>query len=121
MKEFRPLAERGDAQAQYNLGVMYDIGQGVIQDYKAAFKWFTLSAEQDNSAAQFNLGGMYVNGQGVIQNYTRAYMWYSISASLGFEDAVKNRDIIAKEMTPLQIEKAKMLARECVAKNYKGC
>jgi TPR repeat protein len=64
---------------------------------------------------------MYNNGQGVIQNYTRAYMWYSISASLGFEDAVKNRDIIAKEMTPLQIEKAKMLARECLAKNYKGC
>jgi hypothetical protein len=48
-------------------------------------------------------------------------MWYSTSASLGFEDAVKNRDIIAEEMTPLQIEKAKILARECVAKNYKGC
>jgi TPR repeat protein len=121
VKWYRLAAEQGDVRAQYNLGLKYDNGLGVIQDYKAAVKWYGLAAEQGYAVAQSNLGWMYNNGQGVIQNYTRAYMWYSISASLGFEDAVKNRDIIAKEMTPLQIEKAKMLARECVAKNYKGC
>ena len=48
-------------------------------------------------------------------------MWYNISASNGDEVGGKNRDIIAKQMTPSQIEKAQDLARECVAKNYKGC
>jgi TPR repeat protein len=121
VKWYRLAAEQGDARAQYNLGLKYDNGLGVIQDYKAAVKWYGLAAEQGYAVAQSNLGWMYNNGQGVIQNYTRAYMWYVISASIGFEDAVKNRDIIAKEMTSLQIEQAKMLARECVAKNYKGC
>jgi len=37
---FRPLAEQGDAQAQYNLGVMYDTGEGVPQDYALAVKWY---------------------------------------------------------------------------------
>jgi TPR repeat protein len=39
LKEWKPLAEKGDAGAQYNLGIMYDNGQGVTQDYKAAVKW----------------------------------------------------------------------------------
>jgi TPR repeat protein len=121
LKEWKPLAEQGGDAAQFNLGSMYDNGQGVIQDYKAAVKWYTLAAEQGYSRAQFNLGSMYENGQGVFQNYTRAHMWYNISASLGLEDAVKNREIIAKEMTASQIEKAQTLASECVAKKYKSC
>ena len=52
-------AERGDAGAQYNLGVRYDKGQGVPQDSKEAVKWYRLSAEQGNVDAQFNLGFMY--------------------------------------------------------------
>jgi TPR repeat protein len=121
LKEWKPLAEQGNSAAQHNLGWMYDNGHGVIQNYKTAIKYYTLAAEQGNSTAQHNLGWMHDNGQGFIQNYTRAHMWYNISASLGFEGAVKNRDIIAKKMTPSQIEKAQTLASECVAKNYKGC
>ena len=48
LKEWTPLAEQGDADAQTNLGVMYDNGQGVPQDDKTAVKWFTLAAEQGN-------------------------------------------------------------------------
>ena len=62
LKEWRPLAERGDANAQSNLGVMYDKGQGVPQDDKTAVKWYTLAAEQGNALAQYNLGVMYANG-----------------------------------------------------------
>ncbi|HJL65723.1 MAG TPA: tetratricopeptide repeat protein, partial [Arenicellales bacterium] len=57
--EFRPLAEQGDADAQYNLGVMYEKGRGVPQDDKIALKWFTLAAEQGFARAQHNLGVMY--------------------------------------------------------------
>ena len=54
-----PLAEQGDAAAQYNLGLMYYTGQGVPQDYKEAVKWYRLSAEQGDATAQYNLGVMY--------------------------------------------------------------
>ena len=64
-KLFLPLAEQGDAGAQFNLGGMYDNGQGVPQDYEEAEKWWRLSAEQGHTKAQFNLGLMYHNGQGV--------------------------------------------------------
>ena len=57
-------AEQGEKEAQYNLGVMYYSGDGVLQDYAKAFELFTKSAEQGNARAQFNLGVMYENGEG---------------------------------------------------------
>ena len=53
------LAEQGNADAQYNLGVMYDNGQGVRQDYAEAARWYRKAAEQGNAKAQYNLGSMY--------------------------------------------------------------
>ena len=121
LKEWKPLAEQGDSSAQHNLGLMYGNGWGVTQDYKEAVKWYKLAAEQGYSSAQYNLGNMYFNGQGVIQDYARAHMWWNLAASQGYKDAVNNRDIIAKKMIPEDISKAQDMARECVAKNYKGC
>ena len=121
LREWKPLAEQGDASAQYNLGVMYANGKGVPQDGKTALKSFTLSAEQGNAYAQYSLGYMYENGRGVIQDNIHAHMWYNIAASQGYKYATKNRDLLAKEMTPSQIEKAQELARDCVRKKYKGC
>lgn len=48
LREWTPLAEQGDAIAQFNLGVMYETGQGVPQDYKTAVKWYRLAAKQGN-------------------------------------------------------------------------
>ena len=122
LREFRPLAEQGNAGAQNNLGVMYEKGKGVSQDDKTAVKWYRLAAKQGQANSQYNLGYMYENGRGVLQDYVRAHMWYNLAASQGgTEYATKNRDIVAKKMTPSQIKKAKKLARECVKKNYKGC
>ena len=121
VKWFTLAAEQGHAMAQSNLGVIYNKGQGVLQGYKKAVKWFTLAAEQGNPIAQFNLGYMHATGQGVLKDKVYAHMWSNISASNGNADGQSNRDIIAKQMTPSQIEKAQELARVCVAKNYKGC
>jgi len=122
VKWFRLAAEQGNVYAQYNLGLMYDEGQGVPQDYKTAVKWYRLAAEQGDADAQSNLGAMYDKGQGVPQDYIRAHMWFNVAASSGeSKNASKNRDIVAKRMTPSQIETAQKLARECVKKNYKGC
>lgn len=46
LKEFKPLAEQGDAVAQYNLGKMYRKGHGVSKDGKKAAKWYRKAAEQ---------------------------------------------------------------------------
>ena len=120
VKWYTVAAEQGNASAQSNLGVMYEKGRGVPQDSQTAAKWFTLAAEQGYAPAQNTLGVMYGSGQGVPQDYVRAHMWFNFSASTGDEDAIENRDFAAKQMTPSQIEEAQKLARECVAKNYKG-
>jgi TPR repeat protein len=121
VQEFKKATEQGNASAQFNLGVMYSNGRGVLQDDKEAVKWYRLAAEQGHVPAQYNLGLMYRNGEGVLQDNVYAHMWWNIVASEGNETAKKGRDIIAKQMTPSQIEEAQKLARECVAKEYKGC
>ena len=121
LKEFRPLAEQGYASAQFLLGYMYANGQGVPQEYKTAVKWYTLAAEQGNANAQFNLGELYYSGKGVLQDKVYSHMWQNIAASNGNENAAKNRDLTAKEMTSQQLAEAQQLARECVAKDYRGC
>jgi uncharacterized protein len=121
LRIWRLLAEQGDAGAQFSLGWMYRNGQGVPQDYKTAVKWYGLAAEQGNARAQANLGAMYALGKGVIQDNVYAQMWVNIAASNGSEEGGKLRDLVAKRMTPSQLEKAQDLARECIRKKYKGC
>jgi TPR repeat protein len=122
LKWYRLAAEQGNARAQSKLGLMYKTGKGVPQDYKTAVKWYRLAAEQGYALAQSNLGTMYYSGQGVLKNYVSAHMWFNLGSTSGkSKNASKNRDIIAKLMTPAQIADAQKLARECVRKKYKGC
>jgi uncharacterized protein len=107
----RLSAEQGFALAQYNLGVSYRKGQGVPQDYKEAIKWYRLSAEQGFPFAQSNLGSMYYKGLGVPQDYVLAHMWWNIAGSNGVEIAIEKRNLLTKEMTKQQIEKAQEMAR----------
>ncbi|MEZ9417619.1 tetratricopeptide repeat protein, partial [Vibrio sp. 10N.286.49.E1] len=62
--------------AQYNLGLSYERGVGVIQDYKEAVSWYRKAAEQGHALAQNNLGVMYEEGRGVSQDYKEAVSWY---------------------------------------------
>jgi len=89
-EEAKRLAEDGDAEAQFNLGVMYDDGEGVPQDYKEAFKWYTKSAEQGVAEAQHNLGWMYDKGEGVPQDQKEAVKWYRKAAEQGLAKAQHN-------------------------------
>jgi len=111
----------GGWAAQYNLGGMYDKGQGVAQNYAEAVKWYRLSAAQGVAVAQFNLGGMYATGQGVAKDLVRAYMWFNLGAESGYVDAVTNRNIAAKRMTQQQIAQAQNMARDCRRRNFKRC
>ena len=84
---WRPLADQGNASAQFNLGLMYDNGQGVTQNHAEAVKWYRLAADQGNASAQFNLGLMYAKGDGVPQNHAEAVKWYRLAADQGYAAA----------------------------------
>ncbi len=117
LREFRPLAEQGIAEAQFNLGLMYLNGDGVPQDYAEAVKWYRKAAEQGNADGQHNLGAMYGKGLNVPHDWVQAHMWFNLAVSRyppgeDRDRAIKNRDIVAKVMTPAQISEAQKLARE---------
>ncbi len=67
LTEFRPLAQQGDADAQFYLGQMYSKGRGVPQDDAEAVAWYRRAAEHGDAEAQFYLGQMYSKGRGVPQ------------------------------------------------------
>ena len=73
-------AEQGNAWAQYNLALMYSIGEGITQDYKQAVYWYKQAAEQGNAWAHNNLGYMYLEGIGVLQDCKQAVYWYKKAA-----------------------------------------
>src|SRR5437899_10137564 len=75
LKKLTEKAEKGDASAQFSLGLIYYNGDGVPQDYSEAFKWFHEAAEQGVADAQFNLGVMYHEGHSVPQDDTQAFKW----------------------------------------------
>jgi uncharacterized protein len=83
LREWRPLAEQGDALAQYNLGILYRKGRGVQQDDVQARKWYEKAAAQGQAKAQFSLGTLYFNGEGVHKDYQQALRWFRLAADQG--------------------------------------
>lgn len=108
----RPLAEKGYAFAQFNLGVLYDRGQGVPQDDALAMQWYQKAAEQGLPQAQVNLAIMYEEGQGVPVDTVRAYFWYALADSQGDGQAPQALRDIAKKMSPAQITEAEQRVKE---------
>jgi hypothetical protein len=88
--EWTPIAEAGDARAQYNLGWMHANGKGTPQDFKAAIEWYTKSAQQGYVNAQYNLGNLYLRGQGASQNDYLAFSWFIKAAEQGDAPAQYN-------------------------------
>jgi len=80
---WRPLAEHGNAGAQYYLGIMYENGRGVKRDTAEALRWYRKAADQNFAVAQINLGTMYENGEGVERDYDEASRWYRKAAEQG--------------------------------------
>ncbi|MGO9318396.1 MAG: tetratricopeptide repeat protein [Terracidiphilus sp.] len=109
-------ATSGDAEAQYNLGILYNKGEGMPQDYTQAAVWYRKAAEQGLAPAQIALGASYEQGQGVPQDYAEAYFWYDLAASgktsSAKEDAKFLRDGIASHLTPADLSREQEWARQ---------
>ena len=90
LKGWKPLAKEGNALAQYNLGLMYRYGWGVLPDSKEAVRLWRLSADQGYVDAQYNLGAIYEQGKIVTQDYKEAVRWWQLAAEQGFVKAQYN-------------------------------
>jgi uncharacterized protein len=114
LRELKPLAEQGNAEAQFRLGSLFYQGWGVPQDYQEATRWLHKAADQKNVYAQVTLGTIYADGvQGVVaQDYSHALMWFILAAAQGDAEAMKLRDALATRMTPTQIAEGQKMARE---------
>ncbi len=76
---YKKAANQGQAEAQFNLGLMYYHGE----NYNVAFKWFKKAANQGHVDAQFNVGLMCYDGKGIHKNYTKAFEWFKKAAEQG--------------------------------------
>lgn len=88
--EWRPLAQKGHAAAQFGLGLSYENGRGVKRDLTEAAIWYRKAAEQGLADAQFNLGNLYLNGTGVAKDPDEAVRWYRRAAEQGMPHAQVN-------------------------------
>ena len=112
LREWRPLAEQGDASAQFQLGLLYDNGDGVTRDLASAHQWYEKSAAQGEAKAQFYLGLQSAYGEGGPIDLVQAHIWYSLAAGNGYAHAPGYRDDLTRQMTPAQIAEAHKRARD---------
>jgi len=90
LTEWQPLADAGDADGQFGMGLLYGNGFGVALDDEQALKWYGLAAGQGHAEAQCNLAVMYANGWGVPQSDEEAFKWYTLAAEQGVAAAQIN-------------------------------
>ena len=116
---FAQAADQGNAEAQYNLGLMYDSGEGLTQDYAKAAKWYEKAANQGDNSAQNNLGIMYNKGDGVSKDYGRAIEWYRKSADQNNANAQYNLGTIYEsgEGVPQDFNEALQWYKKAAAQN----
>ena len=124
-KWYELAADSGNVSAQFNLADMYIAGHGVDRNYGRAAELYLAAARQGHSEAQYNIGEMYAAGYGVQQSYVVGYAWADISSQTSDvfhrSRANRNRDSMATQMTPEQIEEAKALASRCLESGYRDC
>ena len=90
----RDAAEKGDPEAQFNLGRKYAEGKGVTQNYAESVKWYRKAADQGHAVAQYGLGLAYYNAKGVSQDYAEAFNWFRKAADQGVALAQSNLGVM---------------------------
>ena len=110
MRLFRPLAESGNANAQYKLGLIYDLGKGTPKDDKLALRWYQAAALKGFALACFHLGQFYEKGRGVNQSYAEAYKFYSCAESKTKVNADRaaaeeKKGIVAKKLSAAELSR----------------
>ena len=106
-----PAAESGDAEAQSNVGEIFERGLGGTPNYPAALIWYQKAAEQGNKRAQFNLGTLYEQGLGVDKDNLAAMNWYRKAWGLPTDDIVY-KSYMDKQVADLQRELSEEIGKK---------
>jgi hypothetical protein len=114
LPELRKLADQGDADAQWQMGLRYHNGEDVPQDDSQATQWFLRAAEQGNVTAQAELGAYYWAGRGVPEDLSKAYMWSEIALAGGDGNSKSRLEVLASQMTPEQVSAANQQAEQWI-------
>jgi TPR repeat protein len=85
--ELQKEADHGDADAEVKIGLMYENGNGVAQNWFSSMEWFKKAADQGNGGGEASVGDLYFNGYGVQQDYAKAMECFKKAADLGDADA----------------------------------
>ncbi|MBF0625244.1 MAG: SEL1-like repeat protein [Magnetococcales bacterium] len=109
---YTQAANSGSGPAQNALGWMHEEGRGVPKNLTEAAKWYFKAAKQGELRAQNSLGWMFEEGRGVPKDLVRAHVWYSLAAVHKDKDALRNLQLIEKNMTQEQIRKSNELAKK---------
>ena len=111
---WRPLAEAGDAMAQFNMGLLHETGRGVPEDPAAAAAWYGRAAGQGVTAAQYNLALLFQTGRGVPKEPETALYWLEVAASHGEgaerEQAADAAARLAEALSPEAVDAARARA-----------
>ncbi|MBI3560267.1 MAG: sel1 repeat family protein [Gammaproteobacteria bacterium] len=79
-KLWLPLAQQGNAEAQYNLALLFKNGLGIPKDERKALEWFHQAAHQGMTDAMYNIGVMYYEGKGAYRSDKSAIEWWQLGA-----------------------------------------
>jgi hypothetical protein len=114
LRILQPLADQGVPYAQYQLGAMYEDGNGVAQSDAESARLYRLAAETGLPVAQANLAVCYEQGRGVPRDLTQALLWYTLAAARETQSrrrdlVVRERDRLARRLTPAQIQQVQAL------------
>lgn len=109
--KFRPLAESGNARAEYRLGIMFAKGLGVPLDYKEAAQWLNKAAMQGNADAQNDLGVLYDLGRGVAADPKEAAQWFRKAAEQGIGAAQLNLASLYQQGRGVPLDPVEAFAR----------
>jgi putative methionine-R-sulfoxide reductase with GAF domain len=110
LEDIRKLAEQGDPDAQWNMGVRYHTAEDVPQDDEQAVQWFQRAAQQGHVTAQATLGAYYWAGRGVPQDLSKAYFWSVLALAQGDEGSKSRLEGLASQMTQSQVSVARQQA-----------
>jgi TPR repeat protein len=120
-KAFRllgPIAQAGYPPAQYSLGVLYETGEGISQNYDEAAKWYKRCADQGNAAAQYRLSVLFELGKRVREDNIQALLFAQLAAAQNFGSAPGRVAGLAAHMSAEQISKAQEMAKKWKPKKH---
>jgi len=115
MHWYKAAAAQGHAKAMYDIGTLFENGQGVERSMPDAARWYRDAAERHEPAAAHSFAILYETGQGVEPDKVEAWVWFSIAAEKEFPGASQSREALGAQLSTPEMERARQLLAQRTA------